>query len=156
MQIRFCIIINFFLQKHFNACKHVVHTVPQWYLRHHSCILFIFWFYFRLISVPELHKLHCNHSRCAKYCKKILNIELGVDGLCEYIEEGKSCLQKSLDGIFFSSCLCIMHIKVVFISVALICLQRYPMKCCIAAVPQSPPAGREWICITWSMSAVLV
>ncbi len=52
------------------------------------------------------------------------------------------CLKKSLDGIFFSSCLRIMHIKVVFITAALLCLQRQPRKRCLIDV-QAPPAGRE-------------
>ncbi len=56
------------------------------------------------------------------------------------------CLKKSLDGIFFSSCLCIMHIKVVFITAALLCLQRQPRKRCLIDV-QAPPVGRESICI---------
>ncbi len=56
------------------------------------------------------------------------------------------CLKKSLDGIFFSSCLRIMHIKVVFITAALLCLQRKPRKQCFIGV-QAPSAGREWICI---------
>ncbi len=34
------------------------------------------------------------------------------------------CLKKSLNGIFFSSRLRIMHINVVFITAALLCLQR--------------------------------
>ncbi len=41
---------------------------------------------------------------------------------------GGSLFEFSLDGIFFSSCLCIMHIKVIFISAALLCLQRQPGK----------------------------
>ncbi len=44
------------------------------------------------------------------------------------------CLKKSLDGIFFSSCLRIMHIKVVFITAALLCLQRKPRKLCLIDV----------------------
>ncbi len=52
------------------------------------CVFYFFiLFYFQPISVPELHKRQCNLSRCAKYCKKILNIELGVGGVCEYTDE---------------------------------------------------------------------
>ncbi len=40
-----------------------------------------------------------------------------------------------LDGIIFRSFLCIMYIKVVFISAALLCLQRDARKHCISAVP---------------------
>ncbi len=63
------------------------------------------------------------------------------------------CLKKSLNGIFFSSCLRIMHIKVVFITTALLCLQWQPRKRCLIDV-QAPPAGRESICIN-SACAVL-
>ncbi len=34
---------------------------------------------------------------------------------------GTDCLQKHVDGIFFSSSLCLMHIKVVLIRAALLC-----------------------------------
>ncbi len=51
------------------------------------------------------------------------------------------CLKKSLNGIFFSSCLRVMHIKVVFITAALLCLQRQPRKQCLIDV-QALPAGR--------------
>ncbi len=49
----------------------------------------------------------------------------------------ETVLKKSLDGIFFSSCLRIMHI-----TAALLCLQRKPRKQCLIDV-QAPPAGRE-------------
>ncbi len=58
---------------------------------------------------------------------------------------GKRVLKKSLDGIYFSSCICIMHIKLVFITVALLCLEQQPRKQCIIAV-QSPTC-RESICV---------
>ncbi len=41
---------------------------------------------------------------------------------------GGSVFEFSLGCIFFSSCLCIIHIKVVFINAALLCLQHQPGK----------------------------
>ncbi len=62
---------------------------------------------------------------------------IGTGGLyeCTVSPRGTDYLQKDLDGIIFLSFLCIMYIKVVFISAALLCLQRYTRKRCIAAVP---------------------
>ncbi len=49
----------------------------------------------------SLSKLNVHY---AKYRKEILNIELGEGGLYECISEG-NCFEKSLNDIFFSSCM---------------------------------------------------
>ncbi len=55
----------------------------------------------------SLSKLNVHY---AKYGREILNIELGVGVYMNVFLRGTNCFEKSLNYIFFSSCLCILHV----------------------------------------------
>ncbi len=55
----------------------------------------------------SLSKLNVHY---AKYGREILNIELGVGVYMNVFLRGTDCFEKSLNYIFFSSCLCILHV----------------------------------------------
>ncbi len=55
----------------------------------------------------SLSKLNVHY---AKYGREILNIELGVGVYMNVFLRGTDRFEKSLNYIFFSSCLCILHV----------------------------------------------